>query len=264
MITGDILIGAQRVPGRERSFRAINPATGEAMEPAFAFAGPEEVERACALAWDAFHIYRETGLDERARFLETIATNILDIGDALIERASAETGLPRARIEGERARTVGQLKLFAEVVRRGEWLDLRIDPALPERKPLPRVDLRLRNIGLGPVAVFGASNFPLAFSVAGGDTASALAAGCPVVVKGHPAHPGTGELVGQAIQAAVASSGLARRRVLASARRDRNRICSCGRPTHQGGRLHRFARAAGWRLSASRPQGPSRSRSMPR
>jgi len=208
MITGDILIGAQRVPGRERSFRAVNPATGETMEPAFAFAGLMEVERACALAWDAFHIYRETGLDERARFLETIATNILGLGDALIERASAETGLPRGRIEGERARTVGQLKLFADVVRRGEWLDLRIDHALPERKPLPRVDLRLRNIGLGPVAVFGASNFPLAFSVAGGDTASALAAGCPVVVKGHPAHPGTGELVGQAIQAAVASSGL--------------------------------------------------------
>ena len=208
MITGDILIGAQRVPGHERSFRAVNPATGETMEPAFAFAGLMEVERACALAWDAFHIYRETGLDERARFLETIATNILGLGDALIERASAETGLPRGRIEGERARTVGQLKLFADVVRRGEWLDLRIDHALPERKPLPRVDLRLRNIGLGPVAVFGASNFPLAFSVAGGDTASALSAGCPVVVKGHPAHPGTGELVGQAIQAAVASSGL--------------------------------------------------------
>src|SRR3954470_934397 len=208
MITGDILIGAQRVQGRERSFRAVNPATGEAMEPAFAFAGPMEVERACALAWDAFHIYRETGPDERARFLETNATNILDIRGALIDRASAETGLPRGRIEGERARTVGQLKLFAEVVRRGEWLDLRIDHALPERKPLPRVDLRLRNIGLGPVAVFGASNFPLAFSVAGGDTASALAAGCPVVVKGHPAHPGTGELVGRALQAAVASSGL--------------------------------------------------------
>src|SRR4051794_37308926 len=208
MITGDILIGAQRVSGRERSFRAVNPATGEALEPAFAFASPAEVERACALAWDAFHIYRETGPDERARFLEAIATNILAIGDALIERASAETGLPRGRIEGERARTVGQLKLFADVVRRGEWLDLRIDPALPERKPLPRPDLRLRNIGLGPVAIFGASNFPLAFSVAGGDTASALAAGCPVVVKGHPAHPGTGELVGQAIQAAVSSSGL--------------------------------------------------------
>src|SRR3954469_17460857 len=208
MITGDILIGAQRVSGGERSYRAVNPATGETLEPAFAFASPAEVERACALAWDAFQGYRETGPDERARFLEAIATNILAIGDALIDRASAETGLPRGRIEGERARTVGQLKLFAEVVRRGEWLDLRIDPALPERKPLPRPDLRLRNIGLGPVAVFGASNFPLAFSVAGGDTASALAAGWPVVVKGHPAHPGTGELVGQAIQAAVAASGL--------------------------------------------------------
>jgi alpha-ketoglutaric semialdehyde dehydrogenase len=208
MITGDILIGAQRLPGRERSFRAINPATGEALEPAFAFAGPEEVERACELAWKAFHVYRETGLEERARFLETIAANVMDIGDILVERAVSETGLPRLRIEGERARTAGQLKLFAEVVRRGDWLDLRVDPALPERKPLPRPDLRSRHIGLGPVAVFGASNFPLAFSVAGGDTASALAAGCPVVVKGHPAHPGTGELVGQAAQAAVSSCGL--------------------------------------------------------
>jgi NADP-dependent aldehyde dehydrogenase len=207
-ITGDILIGAQRIAGRERTFRAINPATGAKLEPAFAFAGREEVARACELAGQAFHIYRETGLEERARFLEAIAANILEIGPALIERASAETGLPRARIEGERARTVGQLRLFADVVRKGEWLDLRIDPALPNRQPLPRPDLRLRNVALGAVAVFGASNFPLAFSVAGGDTASALAAGCPVVVKGHPAHPGTGELVGQAVQNAVASSGL--------------------------------------------------------
>src|SRR3954466_13371454 len=132
-ITGDILIGAQRVPGRERSFRAINPATGETLEPAFAFAGPPEVERACALAWDAFQSYRETGLEERARFLESIAANIMDVGDTLVERASAETGLPRARIEGERGRTVGQLKIFPDVVRRGEWLDLRSDPAPPQR-----------------------------------------------------------------------------------------------------------------------------------
>jgi alpha-ketoglutaric semialdehyde dehydrogenase len=132
----------------------------------------------------------------------------MDLGDTLVERTSAETGLPRARVEGERGRTIGQLKLFADVVRQGEWLDLRIDPALPERTPLPRSDLRLRNTGIGPVAVFGASNFPLAFSVAGGDAASALAAGCPMVVKGHPAHPGTGELVGRALQAAVALSGL--------------------------------------------------------
>src|SRR6185295_4840162 len=126
----------------------------------------------------------------------------------LIDRTCAETGLPRARVEGERARTMGQLRLFADVVSKGEFLDVRIDPAMEERKPNRRPDIRLRQIGLGPVAVFGASNFPLAFSVAGGDTASALAAGCPVIVKAHSAHPGTGELVGQAIQAAVASSGL--------------------------------------------------------
>jgi 2,5-dioxopentanoate dehydrogenase len=206
MLSGDILIGAQRVAGKERSLRAINPATGEKLEPAFAFAGREDIDRACRLAWEAFHIYRETGIEERAKFLECVADKIMEIGDALIDRACAETGLPRGRIEGERARTVGQLRLFANVLRQGEWLDLRVDPALPDRKPLPRPDLRLRNVPLGPVAVFGASNFPLAFSVAGGDTASALAAGCPVVVKGHPAHPGTGELVGRAIGAAVRES----------------------------------------------------------
>jgi NADP-dependent aldehyde dehydrogenase len=119
-----------------------------------------------------------------------------------------ESGLPRARLEGERGRTVGQLRLFADVVRKGAWQQLRIDPALPDRQPLPRPDLRLRMIPVGPVAVFGASNFPLAFSTAGGDTASALAAGCPVVVKGHPAHPRTGALVAAAITRAVAASGL--------------------------------------------------------
>jgi NADP-dependent aldehyde dehydrogenase len=129
---------------------------------------------------------------------------IESIGDALIVRAMAETGLSRARLEGERGRTCTQLRLFASVVRQGEWLDIRHDVALPERSPIPRADLRQRRIGLGPVAVFGASNFPLAFSVAGGDTASALAAGCPVVVKGHSAHPGTSELVGRAVQTAVA------------------------------------------------------------
>src|SRR6478735_1393929 len=208
MLSGDILIGSQHISGRDRSFRAINPATGERLDPPFAFAGRDEVERACTLAWDAFHIYRNTGLEERARFVELIASNILEIGDELLERAVAETGLPRTRIEGERGRTVGQLRLFAQVVRSGEWLDVRIDPAMPNRQPLPRPDLRLRNVAIGPVGVFGASNFPLAFSVAGGDTASALAAGCPVVVKGHPAHPGTGELVARAIRAAVDKAGL--------------------------------------------------------
>jgi alpha-ketoglutaric semialdehyde dehydrogenase len=207
VISGDLLIGAGN-RGDDRSAYAINPATGANIEPAFAVASVADVDRACELAEQAFDAYRATSLEVRATFLETIAANIMDIGDALIQRGHEETGLPVARLEGERARTVGQLRLFAHVVRAGEWLDLRVDPALPERKPLPRSDLRLRQIPLGPVGVFGASNFPLAFSVAGGDTASALAAGCPVVVKGHLAHPGTGELVGRAIRAAVVACNL--------------------------------------------------------
>lgn len=166
------------------------------------------VETACAAADSAFEIYRNTSREDRAAFLERIGQEIVAIGDVLIETAIRESGLPRARLEGERGRTVGQLQMFADVVRRGEWLGVRIDPALPDRQPLPRPDLRLRMIPLGPVAVFGASNFPLAFSTAGGDTASALAAGCPVVVKGHPAHPDTGALVADAIRRAVVASGL--------------------------------------------------------
>ncbi|ANN71370.1 aldehyde dehydrogenase (NADP(+)) [Bordetella bronchialis] len=207
-ITGEILIGQRAVDNGQRSLQAVNPATGETLSPSFAQAGPAEVEQACALAWAAFDAYRETSLESRARFLEAIGEQIMQLGQPLIDRAVAETALPPARIEGERARTVGQLRLFAQVVRAGEFLDVRVDPAMPDRQPLPRPDLRLRNIALGPVAVFGASNFPLAFSVAGGDTASALAAGCPVVVKGHPAHPGTGELVGRAIQAAARECGM--------------------------------------------------------
>ena len=167
----------------------------------------DDVERACTLAQQAFDTYRDTTPEQRAAFLEQIAQNILDLGPVLIERAMQESGLPQARLEGERGRTVGQLRLFAKVVRDGRWLGAALDSALPDRTP-PRPDLRLRKIGVGPVVVFGASNFPLAFSVAGGDTASALAAGCPVVVKAHGAHPGTSELVGKAVQAAVASCGL--------------------------------------------------------
>ncbi|ERL51052.1 aldehyde dehydrogenase family protein, partial [Halomonas huangheensis] len=202
-LEGKQLIGADAVLATGRPIHAINPATGEQMEPAYPGGSNAEVERACELAWQAFDVYRETGLEQRAAFLESVADEIEAIGDALIERAMAESGLPRARLEGERGRTCGQLRLFARVVRDGEWLDVRIDPALPERQPMPRVELRQRHIGLGPVAVFGASNFPLAFSVAGGDTASALAAGCPVVIKAHSAHPGTSELVGRAVQRAV-------------------------------------------------------------
>lgn len=207
-MTGQSLIGAASVNGTNGVFHGVNARTGEALEPAFGGATTDDLEHACALAEAAFDLYRETSLEARAVFLETIGQQIELIGDGLIERCMAETGLPRARLEGERARTIGQFKLFAAVLRQGDYIDARIDPAQPERKPMPRVDLRLRNIALGPVAVFGASNFPLAFSVAGGDTASALAAGCPVVVKAHSAHPGTSELVGRAIQRAVAQCGL--------------------------------------------------------
>jgi 2,5-dioxopentanoate dehydrogenase len=202
-ITGKILIGSRSLVDHGTTFKAVNPATGEMMEPAFPTAGEAEVAQACALAAAAFANYRESAPALRANFLNQIAENILALGDELIDRASAETGLPRGRLEGERGRTVAQLRLFGEVVRSGDWQRLRMDHAMPERKPAPRPDLRLRHIALGPVAVFGASNFPLAFSVAGGDTASALAAGCPVVVKAHPAHPGTSELVGCAVQKAV-------------------------------------------------------------
>ena len=207
-LTGEMLIGAHSVRGTEAPVRAIEAASGETIGPDYAGADTAQVERACALAWAAFDRYRETGLEDRARFLEASAQSIVDIGDALVERACAETGLPRGRIEGERARTVGQLRLFAQVVREGSWIGARIDPALPDRAPLPRPDLRLRHVALGPVVVFGASNFPLAFSVAGGDTASALAAGCPVIVKAHRAHPGTSELVGRAIQRAAVQCGM--------------------------------------------------------
>lgn len=207
-LTGQLLIGQSAVTGQNGTLHAIAAATGEPLEPAFGGASLHDLETACALADDAFDIYRETSLDARAAFLDAIGRHIMALGDDLIERCVIETGLPRARVEGERGRTVGQLALFASLVRDGGFLDARIDPARPERKPLPRVDLRLRNVAVGPVAVFGASNFPLAFSVAGGDTASALAAGCPVIAKAHSAHPGTSERVGRAIQQAARECGM--------------------------------------------------------
>ena len=202
-LTGMMLIGGQAVAGRRERIQAIDPSTDQPLEPGYPGADREQVEQACALAWAAFDAYRETAPETRARFLETIADEIEALGDALIERAMAETGLPRARLQGERGRTCGQLRLFARTLRAGEWQDARVDSALPQRQPLPRADLRQRQVALGPVAVFGASNFPLAFSVAGGDTASALAAGCPVIVKAHRAHPGVSELAGRAIARAA-------------------------------------------------------------
>ncbi|MEO9337522.1 aldehyde dehydrogenase (NADP(+)) [Mesorhizobium sp. SB112] len=207
-LTGELLIGGTAVRGQSGEIFGFEAATGSKLPVSFGGATKQDLENAACLAWQAFSTYRETGLEERAAFLEKIAENILNIGDALVERAMAETGLPKGRIEGERMRTVIQLRMFATEVRSGKFLELRFDPADPERKPVPKPDLKLRNVALGPVAVFGASNFPLAFSVAGGDTASALAAGCPVIVKAHSAHPGTSELVGRAVQKAVADCKL--------------------------------------------------------
>ena len=206
-ISGASLIGRRDVAGAA-GFQAIDPATGAALDPVFGRASAQDVDAACTLAAQAFDDYRNRPLDARATLLDTIADRLLALGDTLIARCVAESGLPRARVEGERARTVAQLRMFAQVVRDGAFLGARIDPAQPGRQPSPRADLRLQNVALGPVAVFGASNFPLAFSVAGGDTASALAAGCPVVVKAHPAHPGTSALAGHAIREAVDACGM--------------------------------------------------------
>ncbi|MEZ0611734.1 aldehyde dehydrogenase (NADP(+)) [Fibrella sp. WM1] len=190
------------------TFQGINPATGEALPGFFTEATVDEVAQACEQAAVAFATYRQKSGAEKARFLDAIAAEIEALGDELLTRAQAESGLPLARLTGERGRTTGQLRLFAEYLRDGSWVDARIDTALPDRQPLPRPDLRQMLRPLGPVGVFGASNFPLAFSVAGGDTASALAAGCPVVVKAHPAHPGTSQLVGEAIERAVMAAGM--------------------------------------------------------
>jgi NADP-dependent aldehyde dehydrogenase len=212
-MANETLHGFSHVAGRRGSaggpvFRAHDPAADAPLEPAFHEAVPADVDAALAAAADAFADYRTRPAETRARLLEAIAAEIEALGDALLTRAQRETALPLARLQGERGRTCGQLRLFAGVVREGSWVDARIDTALPDRQPLPRPDLRRMLVPLGPVAVFGSSNFPLAFSVAGGDTASALAAGCPVVVKAHPAHPGTSELVAGAIDRAVAACGL--------------------------------------------------------
>ena len=207
-LTGEMLIGAHTVRGTSETIHAVNPATGAEMEPAFGGGSARDVDAACVLAEAAFDPYRAVSLERRAKFLEAIAQGILDLGDELVERVMSESGLPRGRVEGERGRTVGQLRLFASLAREGRWLNATIDPALPDRKPLPRADLRAQKIPVGPVAVFSASNFPLAFSVAGGDTAAAFAAGCPVVAKSHSSHLGTSELVGRVIQKTVADCGL--------------------------------------------------------
>ncbi len=185
---------------------ASSPATGPSHS--FSKGTPALVDQAVKAAEEAFETYAYSSREERAAFLDAIAEEIDARGDAITEIGSQETGLPEARLIGERGRTVGQLRLFAAHIRKGDYLDRRHDEALPDRKPLPRPDLKMVQRPIGPVAVFGASNFPLAFSTAGGDTAAALAAGCPVVVKAHDAHPGTGEIVASAIDAAIKRCGV--------------------------------------------------------
>lgn len=206
IIGKNLIACTPRSEGNER-FRAINPVDGKTLPPDFFVSTEREVAAACEAADAAAWGWAWEPFERRALLLEAIAFEIEGLGDELIERAHAETALPIARLQGERGRTCGQLRMFAAYVREGSWLDASVDKAQTERQPLPKPDLRRMRLPLGPVAVFGASNFPLAFSVAGGDTASALAAGCPVVVKAHEAHPGTSAMVGAAICAAIRSVG---------------------------------------------------------
>jgi len=247
---GKNIIGRALSAEGESTFQAIEPATGRQLEVRFHNATPQETERALHLAARAFEILRPRDPAQTARLLERIAEGIEALGDELIDRCGAETGLPAGRLQMERGRTCGQLRLFAGVVREGSWVDARIDRAIPDRRPIPKPDLRRMLIPIGPVVVFPASNFPLAFSVAGGDTASALAAGCPVIVKARPAHPGTSELVGRAVQQAVEETDM---------------------PDGWFSMLHGPGRELGpvrckvaARCSTPPPPGPTRSPSMPR
>ena len=207
-LTGLSFIGAHRGSRDGASFQAFSPQTGEPLQPVYRSATPQELDRAVQLAHEAFPLYSQVDGIMRAGFLRRIAEGFETHRDELAQRAHAETALPLPRLTGEVTRTANQFRLFATVVEEGSWVQARIDPALPDRQPLPRPDLRAMLRPLGPVAVFGASNFPLAFSVGGGDTASALAAGCPVIVKGHPAHPGTSEIAAGIIREAVVARGL--------------------------------------------------------
>ena len=207
-ITGRSLIGFREGNGSGEPHYAPNPTTGQRLEPGFIPATNEEVDLAVRLAAQAFAAYSRTTGHQRGAFLRAIAAKIESISAEIVERAGRETGLPQARLQGETARTCAQLRLFAEVAEEGSWVSARIDRADPGRKPAPKPDIRSLLRPLGPVVVFGASNFPLAFSVAGGDTASALASGNTVIVKAHAAHPGTSELVGQMVRESVLECGL--------------------------------------------------------
>ena len=207
-LLGQSFIGFARGLSRSAPYRAINPATATALEPDFFPATAEEADRACDLAAQAAPALAALSGKQKAAFLRDIAARIEAATPALVARATQETGLPEARCQGEIGRTMGQLRLFADLVEKGDWIDARIETANPDRKPLPKPDHRSLLRPLGPVAVFCASNFPFAYSVAGGDTASAFAAGCPVIVMAHHAHVGTAEIMGGLIVEAVKANGL--------------------------------------------------------
>lgn len=205
---GTSLIGQSRSGLSPKTFFATEAATGKHLDPVYYAAGLKDLDAAASLASAAFPVYRALDRARRAAFLRQIATNLEGLGDALIHRVMAESALPEGRVRGELGRTCFQLRFFAGIAEDGSWVDARIDTADPNRKPAAKPDLRSMLRPLGPVAVFCASNFPLAFSVAGGDTASALAAGCPVIVKAHSSHPGTAEMCGAAVQEAASQCGM--------------------------------------------------------
>jgi 2,5-dioxopentanoate dehydrogenase len=205
---GNHLIAGQAVAAQGPTFTSINPTTGQTLPTQFAEASAEQVDLALTAAESAFDALGLAGPERRALFLDTLGDNIMALGDALLELAHAETALPMARVQGERGRAVGQCRLFAQLIRDGSWAEARIDHALPDRQPVPKPDVRRVMQPIGPVVVFGASNFPFAIGVIGTDTVCAIAAGCPVVVKGHPAHPGTCEMLAGAVNAAIAATGL--------------------------------------------------------
>jgi NADP-dependent aldehyde dehydrogenase len=207
-VNGHNIIGGAYSAGGSVKLQSVDATTGETLPYEFVEATEQEVDAAAKAAAAAYPAYRSLPASRRAEFLDAIADELDALGEDFIAIVCRETALPSGRIQGERGRTSGQMRLFAQVLRRGDFLGARIDRALPDRQPLPRPDLRQYRIGLGPVAVFGASNFPLAFSTAGGDTASALAAGCPVVFKAHPGHMTTTALVGAALLRAAEKTGM--------------------------------------------------------
>lgn len=208
MISGKNCIAGKPSAQGEVIFRTFNPKLNQENPVAFVEATPAEIDRAVNAAWEAFRIYRKLSGEKRAAFLSGVAEEIMALDQELLDTYCSESGLPLGRAQGERGRTVGQLRSFAELVSKEDWRENTFDAAEPGRKPLPKDDLRKTVIPLGPVVVFGASNFPLAYSTAGGDTASALAAGCPVIVKSHPMHAGTSELVASAVVRAAERTGM--------------------------------------------------------